>query len=172
MDKITKLAVLAIAILGLIAIIVTACSGPSVARVGQPAPDFKLKNLEGESVSLSDFRGNTVLLNFWSTQCGPCVYELPDLQEIYDEWSDKRLMLLAINTGQSASTVNNFMEEYNLSLPVLLDTELKIFQMYNIPALPTTYFIDKEGIIKEKTIGFLHKEEVEKRLIKMIEPGD
>ncbi len=134
------------------------------------APDFQLPNLEGQTISLSDLKGKPVLLNFWSTRCNPCVAEMPYLQEIYDEWSGKGLMLLAINGGESSSTVKGFMQNHNLSLPVLLDTELVAFQRYNIVGIPTTFFIDKDGVIQEKIIGaFPNKAEIEKRLSKIVE---
>jgi peroxiredoxin len=149
----------------------TSCAGGTKnpgAVIGQPAPDFQLKNLEGQSVSLSDFKGSPVLLNFWSTRCSPCVYEMPFLQEIYDEWSGKGLILLAIDQGDGSSNVKVFMQDNGLSLPVLLDTQLAVGQRYNVMAIPTTVFIDREGIIQEKVIGaFPNKAEIEKRLSKI-----
>ena len=170
MNKILKVILPIILTLGL-AITVGSCgSEPTEARVGQPAPDFQLQNLDGQSVSLNDLKGKPVLLNFWSTRCPPCVAEMPYLQEIYDEWSGKGLMLLAINGGESSSTVKGFMQNHNLSLPVLLDTELVAVQRYNIVGIPTTFFIDKDGVIQEKIIGaFPNKAEIEKRLSKIIE---
>jgi len=166
MNKILKVILPIILTLGLV---VTSCSEPSEARVGQPAPDFQLQNLDRESVSLNDLKGKPVLLNFWATWCGPCVSEMPYLQEIYDEWSGKGLVLLAINGGESSSKVSNFLQNYNLSLPVLLDTEGIVAQRYNIMGIPTTFFIDKDGIIQEKVIGaFPNKAEIEKRLSKIV----
>ena len=133
------------------------------------APDFQLPNLEGQTISLSDLKGKPVLLNFWATWCGPCVSEMPYLQEIYDEWSGKGLVLLTINGGESSSKVSKFMQNQNLSLPVLLDTKQDVFRRYNIMGIPTTFFIDKDGIIQEKVIGaFPNKAEIEKRLSKIV----
>ena len=169
MNKTLKLILPIILTLGLV---ITACSEPAEARVGQPAPNFQLQNLDGQSISLSDFKGKPVLINFWATQCGPCVYEMPYLQEIYDEWSGKGLMLLAINVGEGSSTVKEFMQNYNLSLPVLLDADGAVFRRYNVMFFPTTFFIDKDGIVQEKIIGaFPNKTEIEKRLSKIIEEG-
>ena len=169
MKKILKVILPIILTLGLVVTVCSACSEPSEARVGQPAPDFQLQNLDGQSISLNDLKGKPVLLNFWSTWCGPCVSEMPYLQEIYDEWSGKGLMLLAINGGESSSKVSKFLQDYNLSLPVLLDTEGIVAQRYNVSGIPTTFFIDKEGIIQEKVIGaFPNKAEIEKRLSKIV----
>ena len=152
-------------------LLITGCSAGSepTATVGKAAPDFELQNLEGQSISLSDLKGKPVLINFWATWCGPCVFEMPYLQEIHDEWSGKGLMVLAINRGESSSKVEQFLQSNNLSLPVLLDTKLDVFRRYNIRSIPTTFFIDKDGIIQVKVIGaFPNKEAIENRVSKIM----
>ena len=161
--------ILAILILGLLITGYTACSEPSVARVGAAAPNFKLNNLDGQPVSLNDFKGKPVLINFWATRCPPCRSEMPYIQEIYEGWSGKGLVLLAINIGESPSQAKDFMQSQNLSLPVLLDRKGKVAQKYNIQGIPTTFFIDKNGIIQVKIIGaFPSKEAIEKNLSRII----
>jgi len=151
---------------------VTGCSAGSEslgARVGEPAPDFQLSDLDGQSVSLSDFRGKPVLINFWATWCPSCVSEMPYIQEIYEEWSDKGLVVLAINIGESSSKVEEFMQSHNLSFTVLLDIKQNVAQKYNFQYIPTTFFIDKDGIIQEKVIGpFQNKTQIENRLSKIL----
>jgi len=150
-------------------LLVTGCSEPSGARVGEPAPDFKLQNLDGQYISLSDLRGKPVLLNFWATWCPPCRVEMPYLQEIFEEWSDKGLVLLTIDIGEGPSQIKEFLEANNLSLPVLLDTKKNVAQRYNITGIPTTFFIDKDGVIREKIIGaFPSKGAIEKHLNKIM----
>jgi len=152
-------------------LLITGCSAGSepTATVGKAAPDFELQNLEGQSISLNDLKGKPVLINFWATWCGPCVFEMPYLQEIHDEWSGKGLMVLAINRGESSSKVEQFLQSNNLSLPVLLDTKLDVFRRYNIRSIPTTFFIDKDGIIQVKVIGaFPNKEAIENRVSKIM----
>jgi len=146
-------------------LLVTGCTEPSVARVGGPAPDFRLENLDGKSISLGDFRGKPVLINFWATWCPPCVSEMPFLQQVYEEWSGKGLVVLAINIGESPSEAKRFLQTHNLSLTVLLDTEGKTAEKYNITGIPTTFFVDSDGIIQQKIIGaFPNKEAIEKYL--------
>ena len=94
-------------------LLVSGCSAGSElseAQVGNLAPDFQLDNLDGKPVALSDLKGKPVLLNFWATWCPPCRDEMPYIQEIYDEWSDEGLVVLAINYGESASRVKEFVQ--------------------------------------------------------------
>jgi len=150
-------------------LLVTGCAAPSVARVGESAPDFQLENLDGQTISLSDFRGKPVLINFWATWCTFCRDEMPYLQQIYEEWSDKGLVVLTINIGESHLEVEMFLQISDLSLPVLLDTNEKVAQKYNVPPIPTTFFIDRDGVIREKIIGaFPSKGAIEKHLNKIM----
>ena len=153
---------------------VVACSGdtstPAVPVVGHPAPDFQYKTLDGEDKFLSDLKGRPVLLNFWATYCGPCRYEMPLLQEIYEdpEWSERGLLIIAINLSESKTTVQEFMEENNYSFMVLLDMSGTVGMLYNARYIPMTYFIDKDGIIKDIKVGpFQNKAEIEQALLNL-----
>ena len=138
-------------------------------QVGNLAPDFQLNNLEGNSVSLSGFRGKPVLLNFWASWCSPCGVEMPYLQQIHDSYSARGLVLLEVDYGESSDTVKGFMSAHNLSLQVLLDMDKKVALTYGITAIPTTFFIDKNGIIRQKFIGaFPNKETIENELRKIL----
>ncbi|MFC1932120.1 TlpA family protein disulfide reductase [Chloroflexota bacterium] len=140
-------------------------------QVGKLAPDFQLLNLEGQSISLNDFRGSPVILNFWATWCSPCRAEMPFLQEIYEDWTGKSpsVAMLTINIKENSTRVKDFLETYNLSLPVLLDTDGNVSNKYNITGIPTTFFIDKDGIIQEKIVGaFRNKEQIEEHLGKIV----
>ena len=150
-------------------LLISGCSSESqsqsMAIIGEPAPDFTLQNLEGESVSLSDLRGSPVMINFWNTGCPPCRNEMPYLQEVYDENRDTGLVLLTINIGQSISTIETFLEDNDLALPVLLDSDGAITRRYGMPGIPTTFFIDRDGILRVKVIGgFPTKAAIDSRL--------
>jgi len=168
MIKMLKKILVVILTLMLVSGLVVAGCSPTPAQsanVGDPAPNFQLQNLDGEPVALSNLKGKAVLLNFWATWCPPCRREMPYIQEIYDEWPEEWLVVLAINIGESASKVEEFMQRYGLSFPVLLDTKEKVAQGYNIRHIPTTFFIDKDGIIRMKIIGaFPNKAAIEKNL--------
>ena len=144
----------------------TVTRGP---QVGSLAPDFNLVNLEGNYISLDSFRGKPVLLNFWATWCGPCRIEMPHLQEIYEEWTDKGLVLLTVDVGESSTIARNFMQENGFTMPVLVDSSRVTLDMYQITGIPTTYFIDKDGIIQGKRVGsFTNKETIEQSLTKIM----
>jgi len=141
-------------------------------QVGDLAPDFQLQDLDGQTISLSDLRGKPVLLNFWATWCGPCVHEMPFIQEIYELWTGKSpsVMVLTVNVKESSSRVKEFMKSYGLSFPVLLDTKGSVAAKYNIRGIPTTFLIDKDGIVQGIKVGaFRNKEEIEAS-IRMVLP--
>ena len=131
-------------------------------EIGSLAPDFQLQDLDGNTVSLSDLRGSPVMLNFWATWCGPCREEMPYLQQIYDEWQDQGLVILTINLRESQTTVRQFMEDLGLTFPALLDTNGAVTERYNVIAIPTTFFINKYGIIQVIKVGsFSSKQHIE-----------
>ena len=173
MDRRPKIILIMVLALMLVSgLIMAGCSTPNSAQgpqIGKLAPDFKLSNLEGQSVSLGDFRGKPVLLNFWASWCGPCRYEMPFIQEIYEEWSDKGLIILTVNLQENPSQVKEFVESFGFSFPVLLATNRKVPLAYNIRGIPATFFIDKDGIIQDIKIGaFAGKTEIESRLSKIM----
>jgi peroxiredoxin len=148
-------------------LLIASCSSPTP-QVGKQAPDFQLPSLGGQSVSLSDFQGKPILLNFWATWCGPCRHEMPFIQAIYEEQSVNGLVILAIDIGESVPAVNSFLQSNNFSFPVLLDIDQDVAQDYNIRAIPTTFFIDKDGIIQEIKVGaFSNMIELKKSLSKI-----
>lgn len=126
-------------------------------KEGNQAPDFKLKTIDGENVQLSEFRGEKVLLNFWATWCPPCRAEMPDMQKFHVEDNDG--LILAVNlleTEQSLKQVESFLDEYGITFQVLLDENTDVSSLYNAFALPTSYLIDREGIIHTKAIGTIN----------------
>jgi len=151
------------------AMLVVACSTPAEApQIGKMAPSFEIPDIEGQPVSLSDFRGKPVLLNFWATWCGACRLEMPYIQEVYDEWSERGLVILAVNIGESPSQVEEFMQVHNFAFPLLLDMAGDVAMQYNVRGIPTTYFIDDTGIIQDVKIGaFFSVAEIESMLGKI-----
>jgi len=120
----------------------------SIPKLNELAPDFALLNLSGEVINLSDFRGEKhVVLNFWATWCTPCKTEMPDLEEIYQRHGDE-LVVVGVDIQESKNAVQEFLEhEVQVTYPILLDIDGRVTSGYNIFAQPTTFFINKEGII-------------------------
>lgn len=120
----------------------------SMPAAGQPAPNFALADLEGNEVSLAEFRGRPVIINFWATWCGPCRIEMPELQEAYEERQDDGLAILAVNLEESPEMVERFFyDDLNLTFTPLLDREGEVAGRYGVFNLPTTYFVNPEGTI-------------------------
>lgn len=137
--------------------------GSSSARAvvpGTPAPDFTLQALDGSTVRLSDLRGRPVLLNFWASWCPPCREEMPYLQEVQNAYADAGLVVVAINLDESVATIQSFLGRNNLRLPVLLDRDLRVTQRYGIIPLPTSFFIDRQGVVRSKVEGGMDRNRV------------
>jgi len=124
-------------------------------REGFLAPDFSLQSTTGETVTLSNLRGHAVLINLWATWCPPCRAEMPAIQKVYDEYKDQGLIVLAVNMTyqDSPSEVPPFLQEYNLTFPVLLDQSGSMAKSYELRSLPSSFFINREGTIQEVVIG-------------------
>lgn len=136
---------------------------------GHPAPDFELKNLDGELVRLSDFKGKPVIVNFWATWCPPCRAEFPDFQKVSVEQADK-LVIIGINhtTGDSPQFVPDFVAEFGITFPIVLDETGETVKAYKVVGLPTTVFIDSNGIVKEVFAGPINKAYIESKLTDLL----
>lgn len=130
-------------------------NGVNINNVKTKAPDFKLKDLDGKEISLSDLKGKKVYINFFATWCPPCKEEMPDLEKLYQETKNSDLIILAISGGEDKSTVENFVKENNYNFEVLLDPDGVANMSYNISSIPTSYFIDENGNIVNKRIGLM-----------------
>jgi len=123
-------------------------------EVGQPVPDFTLETLGGELVSLSSFRGQVVVLNFWATWCTPCREEMTEFQALWEEHDPQgNLMLLAVNLQESTDSVAAFVDEFGLTFPIALDSDGDVLDKYGLPGLPGTFFIDEAGILQARVLG-------------------
>ncbi|MGE3073928.1 MAG: TlpA family protein disulfide reductase [Dehalococcoidia bacterium] len=118
-------------------------------EVGKPAPDFALIDTrDGTTVRrLSDYRGKTVILNWFASWCGPCAAEIPDFQEAYTAL-DGEIVVLAVNLQESRDTASNMLDALGATFPSVLDTDATVAQHYRLLGMPTTYFIDEEGIVR------------------------
>jgi cytochrome c biogenesis protein CcmG/thiol:disulfide interchange protein DsbE len=128
---------------------------PALAKLenGSLANDFALENLKGEQVRLSDLRGKVVVVDFWATWCVPCVEEMPSFQEFQDQYPD--FVMLGIDQNEGADLVRTFLEGKGINYPILLDTNAKVAGSYKVFMLPTTFFIDQEGMIRFRHYGIM-----------------
>ncbi|MCC6611868.1 MAG: TlpA family protein disulfide reductase [Anaerolineae bacterium] len=126
-------------------------------QVDEPAPDFTLGTLHGGEVTLSDFQGQAVLINFWATWCVPCRFEMPELVRAYQAHSDEGFTILAVNlTDQdSLEDVREFVGEFDMTFPVLLDESGQVSTLYGLLGLPTTVFVNREGLVQRIHIGLM-----------------
>lgn len=131
---------------------------------GEIAPDFELTTLAGDTVNLSDFRGERVFLNFWATWCPPCRAEMPDMQKLYEE---EDVVILAVNMTASESNeevVDEFVKDLELTFPIPLDVNGSLLDEYQVVAYPTTYMIDSSGRTQFKSMGAMNHEQMLQQL--------
>jgi peroxiredoxin len=127
----------------------------AAAQTGFLAPDFTLTTLEGENFNLGAQRGNPVILNLWASWCPPCRAEMAALQQVYQEFQPEGLVVAAVNASNqdSVSEAAAFVSQNGLTFPVPLDRSGSVSRLYNLTSLPTTYFIDRSGVIQNIVIG-------------------
>ncbi len=124
-------------------------------RIGFAAPDFTLDTLDGTTLALSELRGHPVLLNFWASWCLPCRTEMPAIERVHQRLQDQGLVVVGLNaTSQdSEAAARSFAQEYGLTFPIALDRLGAASAQYDLMGLPSTYFIDRDGIVRDVIIG-------------------
>jgi cytochrome c biogenesis protein CcmG, thiol:disulfide interchange protein DsbE len=125
---------------------------PPAPAVGHPAPDFTLTTAVGETFKLSELRGTPVVLNFWATWCPPCRAELPELQAASRRLAGQ-VAIVGVNQAEAPAEVQAFVEKLGLSFKIPLDQSADVSRLYRVRSLPTTFFIDRAGIIRQMQIG-------------------
>lgn len=136
-------------------------SGQTTHHQGQPAPDFSLPSLAGETVSLDDYAGQVVLVNLWATWCPPCRAEMPTLNAFYETHQGQGFVVLAVNSQEDARTVEDFIVDNQFSFPVLLDSRNELLTRYQVRGLPTTFIIDRQGNIHYIHTGEITRQQLE-----------
>lgn len=133
-----------------------ALAGESMApHVGFRAPEFELPTSQGKQISLSELRGQAVIINLWASWCPPCREEMPALQKVYESYHDQGLEILAVNaTNQDNLTAAvEFSNQLGLAFPILLDSDGEVSRLYRLQSLPTTYFVGRDGSIRDVVVG-------------------
>jgi peroxiredoxin len=129
------------------------CTGFSLPKTNSLAPDFTLNDIDGNKVTLSELRGNVVILNFWSIWCGPCLAEMPSLNTLFVEFKDKGLIVFAVAEDPAEKPVRAYIEEKKLALPILMDKKKEVYFKYTLFGIPVSFLINKKGVIVERFIG-------------------
>jgi peroxiredoxin len=161
------------AILMILAVAMSACRESSAAPLkgvnqGNVARNFTLETVDGSKVSMEDFEGQVVLINFWATWCPPCRAEIPDLEATYLERREDGFVVLGVNVEEPRATVEQFMDEFDMTYPVLLDEGGRVLKMYRANGLPMSVLVDSAGVIQVRHVGFLTAEQLENYLADLI----
>ena len=117
-------------------------------QADHPAPDFTLMRLDGTPVTLSKLKGQVALINIWATWCPPCRAEMPTIETAYEQYRDQGFTVLAVNLQEDPRSVAAFMQEYTLTFPALLDLDGQVSRTYQAFSLPSSFFVDKKGVIR------------------------
>ena len=157
-----------IRVLLLAAALLAACGAAPAARLGSPAPDFTLKTPEGAPVQLSQLKGKPVFVNFWATWCGPCREEMPAMQELYERYADQGLVILAINMEEDAARVQRWINEGGFTFTFVLDSDGEQVKRYNVNAAPTSYFVGRDGVIRDLKLGQISRAEMQAKVEKLL----
>lgn len=139
----------------------------SAVQAGQNAPDFTLNTVTGERVTLSELHGRPVIINFWATWCAPCREEMPELQEAFEDYADNNLELLAVNREESQEQIEQFFvelsaeKEIDFTFSLLLDNQATVVDSYGVFNMPTTFFVDADGVVTAVHFGPLTRSQID-----------
>jgi peroxiredoxin len=124
----------------------------AAATLNSPAPDFTLKSLDGKNLKLSEMAGNVVLINFWASWCGPCREEMPLLNDLHKRYESLGFAVYGVNVEEDVNGAREFLQNFPVDFPVLLDGSNQVSKQYNVIAMPTTVVVDRDGRVR-----YLHK---------------
>jgi thiol-disulfide isomerase/thioredoxin len=148
--------------LGALSLQCSAPRDPDGQLVGQPAPAFELRDLEGHRVSLDQLRGKIIMLDFWATWCGPCQISMPIMDRLQKEFSGD-VVLLAIDVMEPEETVREYVSRQNVRSKVLLDPEGSVGEVYGSGAIPMQVIIDQQGVVQHVNVGLSPRREASLR---------
>jgi peroxiredoxin len=131
------------------------------ASKGMTAPDFALFSPEGQEINLSDYEGQVILINWWATWCPPCKAEMPAINAFYESYQADGFVVLAVNSQEGASTVKDFIQDNGFTFPVLLDSQGQVMDRFHVRALPTSFIIDRHGVIQHIQTGEITSQQLE-----------
>ena len=139
-----------------------------LAQIGKPIANFSLTDLHGVTHSIADYKGRPVLINGWATWCPPCKAEMPALHDFYLKHKAEGFELLAVNSGESHTAVQQFIDQQGFTFPVLLDTHKDVLDGLGVSGLPTSIFVGRDGTVKTIHIGGLTPDAIEQQLTPLL----
>ncbi|MFV2059044.1 MAG: peroxiredoxin family protein [Gammaproteobacteria bacterium] len=134
--------------------VLTLSSTASAVKIRQVAPDFTLASNKGNNIRLKDLRGKVVMINFWATWCAPCRKELPLLNDLYNKYKSKGFVLLGVNIDENSKLAKKMISELKINFPVLFDSTQKTSEAYDLQAMPSTFIVDKSGVVRFSHYGY------------------
>ncbi|WP_339059994.1 TlpA disulfide reductase family protein [Tepidibacillus marianensis] len=142
-------------------------------EVGFLAPDFTLKNEQGQNITLSQYKGKPIFINFWASWCPPCKVEMPFIQQAFEKYKDQVVFLgVNLTSNDSRDAAINFMKSNGYQMPILFDDnkdpKKTVGTLYRAVSIPTSYFIDKNGVIQVKHTGAMEYNTIEKDIKKIL----
>jgi peroxiredoxin len=140
-------------IAGMVAAVILALPAVAAAPSG-PAPQFTLPSKAGSDVSLGQYKGQIVMINFWASWCVPCRQEMPMLEDIYKKYNKLGFTLIGVNVEPDSKAADDWLKQTPVSFPVLYDKESKVSKMYNVSGMPTTVIIDRKGNVRYRHISY------------------
>jgi cytochrome c biogenesis protein CcmG/thiol:disulfide interchange protein DsbE len=145
-------------------IVVPGVAGAQAPRVGQPAADFQITSPDGRPLSLAQFKGRPVWINFWASWCAPCRAEFPDMDAVYRKHQDRGLVLLAISYAEQPAEVAAYIERAQPAFTIGVDPAGTVAGQYRVLGLPTHVFVDAEGIVRDIRVGPMNQELMQEKL--------
>lgn len=156
------------AILGVV-VLVAGCDGRgTVSDANTTAPELAVLDLDEQVVKLADFKGKVVLVNFWLAECGPCLVEMPEFETVYQKHRDDGFEILAVNMGQESTTILNTSRRLDVTYPLLEDPLKITTERYRVSAAPTSFLIDRNGVLRERIDSPMSKSVLEKKIAELL----
>lgn len=155
-------------LLAVLALLLSACQAKLETAPEQDAlaPNFSLTDINGATVTLSDYRGKVILVNFWATWCPPCMLEMPSFQAVYERYAGD-LVVIGVDIGDPHLEVVNFVNQNGLEFPITIDQGMRVNNLYRVRSYPTSFLVDREGVIQVVHMGLMTDRQLAEYLAEM-----
>lgn len=138
-------------------------------KEGEQMPQFRLASLQGDPVSLEDYKGKPVVVNFWGTFCEPCIREMPSFERQHQQWKDQGVEILAINLSEDTLTVSNYVKKLGVTYTILRDVDRKTEKRYGLRSYPTTFFVNPDGTLSSVFVGEMKESQIQEHIEQIVQ---